>query len=223
MLKKIFIYLVKISKYFSREKLYYLLNNEAENLIKKNSSINILNIGSSGEIEKYIKIINKAEIISIDIDETRNPDIVMDATKMTFESNRFDAIFMMEVLEHIPEPQKAIDEIYRTLKKDGTLVLSTPYIFGLHDKPYDFYRYTKYGLSYLLKDFKNVKIVQRNDYIHTIIVLISRLMKADSKSDKIIGAILFILTLVIYPLLFLLSKIVKSNDITTGYFVVAKK
>ena len=223
MFRKLFIYLVILSKYFSRYNLNKLLNQQTKILNEVEIKKSILNIGSSGELEQIVKTIKNTEIISIDIDEDRKPDIVMDATDLKFEDEKFDAIFLMEVLEHVVKPQKAIDEIYRTLKIDGIFVMSSPYIFGIHDKPYDFYRYTKYGLTYLLKNFKDVKIIPRNNYIHTVIVLIARLMKADLKRDKIMGAILFCFILIIYPLLWLLSKSIKSDDITTGYFVIAKK
>ena len=93
----------------------------------------------------------------------------------------------------------------------------------MHDKPYDFYRFTRYGIMHLLRNFKDVEIQNRNSYINTIVVLVARLMKADVKTDKIIGGILFLMILLVYPILYILSKLIKSNDITTGYFVVAKK
>ncbi len=223
MLKRVFIYLVVLSKFFSRQNLNNNLLKEVEILNKKNTKNNILNIGAGGELSKIVKMITNGNLVNIDIDENRAPDMVMDATDLKFENESFDAIFLMEVLEHISEPQLAISEIYRTLKKDGLLVMSSPFVFGLHDKPYDFFRYTKYGLAYLLKDFSDVKIVQRNDYVHTIIVLVARLMKADANSDKIIGAILFVVVLILYPFLWVLSKLIKSDNISTGYFVLAVK
>lgn len=48
------------------------------------------------------------------------------AEKLPFEDNYFDVATAFEVIEHIQTPEKALDEIYRVLKKDGDLFISTP-------------------------------------------------------------------------------------------------
>ena len=49
------------------------------------------------------------------------------------------------------EHEQAIAEIARTLKKDGTLFISAPFVYPLHDAPYDYKRFTHYGLPMLLE------------------------------------------------------------------------
>jgi hypothetical protein len=73
-----------------------------------------------------------------------------------------------------------------------------------------------------LSDFK-VEIQETNDFAHTILVLIGRLMKSKAKRDKIVSLMIFIPILLVYPLVFVVSKLVLSSYITTGYFVKAKK
>lgn len=48
------------------------------------------------------------------------------AEKLPFEDNYFDAITAFEVIEHVQNPEKALDEVYRVLKKEGNLFISTP-------------------------------------------------------------------------------------------------
>ncbi|MFQ5592277.1 MAG: methyltransferase domain-containing protein, partial [Phycisphaerae bacterium] len=55
-----------------------------------------------------------------------------------------------QVLEHVPRPWDALAEFYRTLKEDGYLILSVPHLSAIHEAPNDYYRYTRYGLGYLL-------------------------------------------------------------------------
>ena len=43
-----------------------------------------------------------------------------------FEDNIFDIIISSEVIEHVPEPVKALHELFRVLKPGGKLVLTTP-------------------------------------------------------------------------------------------------
>jgi SAM-dependent methyltransferase len=63
----------------------------------------------------------------------------------------YDSVVCLEVLEHVPDPAHALEEIARILTDDGVLVLSVPHLSRLHEVPHDYYRYTEYGLDYLLR------------------------------------------------------------------------
>lgn len=62
-----------------------------------------------------------------------------------------DTVLLLMVLEHVPQPSAAIAELYRIAKPGGTLVLSTIQTHPVHDAPYDYYRYTRFGLQHLLE------------------------------------------------------------------------
>jgi len=87
----------------------------------------------------------------MDLNERLKPDIVAEATHIPFNNDAFDDVMCMEVLEHLPEPENAIKEIKRILKEDGLLYVTVPMSWCLHYEPNDFYRFTKYGLKYLLE------------------------------------------------------------------------
>jgi SAM-dependent methyltransferase len=87
--------------------------------------------------------------VGIDILPSRNVDVVGDVQQLPFVDSTFDTILCTELLEHVPKPGQALCEISRLLKPGGTLLLTVPMIWGLHLEPYDFFRYTKYGLRYL--------------------------------------------------------------------------
>jgi len=57
-----------------------------------------------------------------------------------------------QVIEHVPHPQKMMMECGRVLKPGGYLILSGPFYWPLHEEPFDFYRFTKYGFAQMLKD-----------------------------------------------------------------------
>lgn len=81
-----------------------------------------------------------------------NPDVVADLTQpLPFEKQSFDTILSFQVLEHLPTPQSLLEECHRILRKEGTLFLTVPFQWRVHEAPYDFFRYTRYGLEYMLK------------------------------------------------------------------------
>jgi SAM-dependent methyltransferase len=87
--------------------------------------------------------------------DIQNMDIISD--------NSYDSAVCLEVLEHVQNPFQAIAEVHRILKKGGMLILSVPHLSRLHEEPNDFFRYTKYGIQFLLEDagFKVLKITER--------------------------------------------------------------
>ncbi|MGA1868154.1 MAG: class I SAM-dependent methyltransferase [bacterium] len=66
-------------------------------------------------------------------------DIICDITNIHEPDESFDAIMCIEVLEHLPEPIKAIKEFSRLLKPDGLLIITSPFCSLSHFSPYHFY------------------------------------------------------------------------------------
>ncbi len=215
--------LYRLSKKFSRVHLYEWLDHEIAKLGAAARPLQILNVGSGGDVYERVRTLANATIIQADIDPARKPDVVASVCDMPmFENGRFDAVFMMEVLEHVTEPHLAVKELRRVLKPGGLLVLSTPFIFPLHDEPHDYYRYTKYGLAFMLREFVDVEIRPRNDYLHAIMVLFARLAVTNHKRDRLFGMMLFCFALLLYPFVWLLSRFCLPGKATTGYFTTAR-
>lgn len=78
------------------------------------------------------------------------PDLEGDALNLPVPDASFDAALSTQVLEHVPDPALALKEIARVLRPGGTLVLTCPGTWPHHEEPYDFYRYTRFGLEHLL-------------------------------------------------------------------------
>jgi ubiquinone/menaquinone biosynthesis C-methylase UbiE len=147
---------------------------------------NILDLGcGNGEYSLLMAMKKKNKITSLDtnqelIDEIKknirikkikNITVVKgDAQELLFEKDSFDVVFCNTVLEHVPEPEKVIKESLRVLKKEGIFVVSIPFLQEVHGDPYDFQRYTPYGLKYQLEKqgFKQIKILCDYGSLNTI-------------------------------------------------------
>ncbi|MFN8707241.1 MAG: class I SAM-dependent methyltransferase [Planctomyces sp.] len=79
-------------------------------------------------------------------------DVAHDLNKpLPFGSEEFDTILLSDVLEHIAEPHRLCAEMARILRPGGKCLLNTPFFYWLHEVPFDFYRYTEFGLRNLLE------------------------------------------------------------------------
>jgi SAM-dependent methyltransferase len=86
--------------------------------------------------------------------ESTRADFFSDSTLLPFKKNNFDTVISTQMLEHVSDPKKVIQEIARILKPEGILILSAPMTWPLHEEPYDFFRYTIHGLRHLLQNEK---------------------------------------------------------------------
>jgi SAM-dependent methyltransferase len=78
-------------------------------------------------------------------------DAVADLTRLPFGDGTFDAAIHIVTIEHLPEPARALAEIARTLAPGAPLLIAAPHEWEVHQAPHDYFRYTRYGLAYLLK------------------------------------------------------------------------
>lgn len=73
-----------------------------------------------------------------------------DLAQIPVEDGRFDAVLCTQVLEHVPEPESVLRELNRVLTPGGLLFLTVPLFYAEHEVPYDYQRFTRYGLERLL-------------------------------------------------------------------------
>jgi len=216
-------FLSRWSSKFSRKGLYEFLIAEF-NAIPAGSKV--LNVGSGGEVGKTLDTVAAAKgfaVTSMDIDPARNPDLVADLMDSGLPSNSYDALVLSEVLEHIKVPHVAIAEVHRILKPGGRVIITAPLMFPLHDRPADFYRFTKYGLAYLLPDFREITIRERDTWAESLLVVPIRLLFEKGAMCRIVGGGFLVMSLVLHPIAVVLGRLCRTDFLTTGYSVTAVK
>jgi SAM-dependent methyltransferase len=193
------------------------------------SNARTLEIGASDYYSEYFP--NK---VGLDMRPGPFVDVVGDAHELPFEDESFERILCTEVLEHLHTPQKAIDEMYRVLKKGGELILTTRFIAPIHDSPGDYFRFTKYGLSHLLKQWEIISIQEETTTAETFGHLLQRVAyQCDLRGEKMTKALLLFLAHCTAPLSWLIKREYgRNNDLgvypekaimTAGYYVHARK
>ncbi|HWC95799.1 MAG TPA: methyltransferase domain-containing protein [Candidatus Sulfopaludibacter sp.] len=78
-------------------------------------------------------------------------DALADLCALPFRAGAFDAAVHIVTIEHLREPAAALAEIARTLAPGATLLIAAPHEWEVHQAPHDYFRYTRYGLAYLLE------------------------------------------------------------------------
>ncbi len=78
-------------------------------------------------------------------------DLIQDLNEpLRLGSETFHTVLLSDVLEHIPKPSELLTEISRVLVSGGILIMNVPFMYGIHEQPHDYYRYTRYALTHLL-------------------------------------------------------------------------
>jgi ubiquinone/menaquinone biosynthesis C-methylase UbiE len=156
-------------------------------------------------------------------------DIVSDIINIPLPNNSFDAIMCIEVLEHIPEPAKAIMELSRLLKIGGKLIITAPFCSMTHFAPYHYATgFNKYFYEKILNEngLKPIEIVQSGNYFEFMAQEIIRLPSISNKYSHIKANNFE--KLIFQMMLNILNKYYKKDEgsselLCFGYHVFAEK
>jgi len=197
-------------------------------LAKYATSEKVLDLGSGGS--SYDRFFPNR--VTVDIDPDRKPDIVADARSLPFKDGEFDFVLCTEMLEHVKNPFEVESEIRRVTVIGGTLVLTTRFLFPLHDTPHDYWRFTKYGLRNLFKEWEIIELVDETESFSAIAAILQRLQfQTILKANKVSKLIILVLIVVFDRINWLIKKEygdikrnkIETNIMSTGYYIVCKK
>jgi len=82
-------------------------------------------------------------------------DVILSLHNINLTSESIGTILCMDTLEHVEYPRKAVEEAYRVLKPNGTLIMSSIMAFHIHDYPADYWRFTPEAFKSLHNPFES--------------------------------------------------------------------
>ena len=153
-------------------------------------------------------------------------DALADLSALPFRTGTFDAAIHIVTIEHLKEPGCALAEIGRTLATGGTLLIAAPHEWEVHQAPHDYFRYTRYGLAYLLEKggFEVREMRAAGGYFR---LLARRLLNGLQFFTGGVRWLLFLpAAIVLVPpalLLPLLDALDRDRNFTLGYLCTARK
>ncbi len=211
----------------------YLAQKKIENEIRKvfdNSKDIVLDIGSGKNPYYHEKV--KGSIIKCDLNGKNPIDIQGSAESLPFKKESFDKIISINALYYASDPKKTFDEILRVLKKNGTLLIVSPFIYPIHDAPNDKYRFSEFAYRVLLeKECREIMIKPIGGIFTLPLVFLRSIIKGipllfPKKLRKMAMILLFIVLLPLYVLaqiLTFLDVLDKTRRWPTYYLVIAHK
>lgn len=190
----------------------------------------ILDVGCG--TKPYKDFFNFIEYIGLEFDtgidnEKKSADYYYDGKIFPFQTESFDSVICNQVLEHIFEPEDFLKETFRVLKPKGKLLLTVPFVWDEHEQPFDFARYSSFGLKHLLNraGFRIIIHKRSVNNISVIFQLLSGYFYKISFKNKFLKWV--VMFLIIFPsnlIGIILGKLLPANnDLFLDNIILAEK
>lgn len=154
-------------------------------------------------------------------------DVIADLNQpLPIEDQVADTVVCFQTLEHLKEPQLLLREAFRIMKPGARIMVTVPFMFHIHEAPYDFFRYTRYGLEHLLSQagFANIEVRPDSGFWATLALKINyhtyRYGDRLGQWVRWVMAPFWFLSQVCLPVL---DKFDKNTRETVSYCVTAQK
>ncbi len=176
----------------------------------------------------YARFFTRQRYVGVDLGigdaqwDYRRLDVIGDLLRLPFRSGSFEACLNVVTLEHVRDPARAVAEMARTLKPGGPLLLVAPQDWEVHQAPRDYFRFTRYGLRYLLEEAGFVAIHVRP--VGGLFRLIARRML--NALEYFHGIWFVIAALALAPPALILpafDRLDRDRKFTLGYVCTARK
>ena len=193
----------------------------------------VLDVGC-GE-KPYQSLFQSTEYIGLDVEVSGHDhaneqiDVYYDGKIFPFTDQSFDSVICNQVLEHVATPEVTLSEMHRVLKPQGYVLLTVPFLADEHEQPFDFYRYSSFGMKHLLEthNFEIIKSVKLN---RNIALVVAHFL--NTYCYKLLKTPYPIVSLLITPIVhapiavlgYIFSLILpRTNDFYTDLLILARK
>lgn len=149
-------------------------------------------------------------------------DVLGDLSALPFRDGAFDAALNVVTLEHVREPARVLAELARTLQPSGRLLLIVPHEWEEHQQPHDYFRYTRYGVEYLLRraGFAQFEIRPVGGFFRLLSRRLFNALQFFPGPLMLIAALFFVPPALALPLL---EPLDRRQNFTLGYICFARK
>ena len=188
----------------------------------------VVNLGSG--VESFFKRVFKPlkSLIRIGIPHDGKVNAYGDAMALPLKNDSVDLFFSSSVIEHLPDPEKAVSELFRTIKPGGLVYAEIPFIGAYHMAPYDYQRYTISGIESLFNRH-GFKLVEKGICTGPITALVLLFQHAIVEAIPI-GPIQYLfrvtLTWILHPLKyldFLFGRTKWAEYLACNFFYLGRK
>jgi SAM-dependent methyltransferase len=138
-----------------------------------------------------------------------SPDLLWDGRTIPLPDSSVDSAMLTEVLEHCPDAEAVLREVRRVLRPGGFLFFTVPFIWPIHDVPYDEFRYTPFSLRRILENvgFPNPSIEATGGRHATLAVILGLWVRRRPLTSRVHVVTKAILSFLLWPVVWLLVKI----------------
>jgi SAM-dependent methyltransferase len=149
-------------------------------------------------------------------------DVMGDLSALPFRAGVFEASLNVVTLEHVREPGCVLKEISRTLAPGGRFLLIAPHEWEEHQQPHDYFRYTRYGLDYLLQQagFSGIEIRPVGGFFRLLSRRLFNALQFFPGPWMPLAALFFVPPALVLPLL---DPLDRRRNFTLGYICSAHK
>ena len=213
---------------------FYFARRCLADAVKRHSKLlngKLLDVGCG--TKPYTSLFDVDEYVGLDIDSESArkvgiADFFYDGDVFPFPDNEFDSILCNQVLEHVFNPDDFLAEINRVMKPGAKMMLTVPFVWDEHEQPFDYARYSSFGLRALLER-NGLKVLEHEKLgadVSTLFQLTNAyLYKISARWNKYTRLIftLSIMALVNIVGLIALYILPKNPDLFLDHFVLVEK
>lgn len=175
--------------------------------------------GQHALADKYEQLVRQRGYFGLDVEPGANVLFVSDAHVLPIADAALDGVIMVSVLEHLYDPVRAVDQVARVLKRGGVFFSYAPFYHPYHASPHDYFRFTREGYRYLLREFSQVEIVSGGNSVAVTNDVMSRAF-GGSRLGQSLARVLVELPM---SVLFRAFDAGQDSDMAVGFAALAVK